>query len=57
MERYKEWKEKGYKIGAAWGLFSCGIPHRVSMDIYVDLEFILILFLLLGRLSMYELLS
>lgn len=30
MKRYEEWKEKGYKIGSAWGLFSYGIPHRVS---------------------------
>lgn len=30
MNRYKEWMDKGYKIGSAWGLFSCGIPHRVG---------------------------
>lgn len=35
MKRYEEWIEKGYKIGSAWGLFSCGIPHRVRIFINV----------------------
>ncbi|KAG2237699.1 hypothetical protein INT48_009637 [Thamnidium elegans] len=30
MNRYNEWISKGYKIGSSWGLFSCGIPHRVG---------------------------
>ena len=30
MNRYNEWMEKGWKIGASWGLFSKGIPHRVG---------------------------
>ncbi|KAI7904042.1 uncharacterized protein BX663DRAFT_417228, partial [Cokeromyces recurvatus] len=30
MNRYNEWMEKGYKIGASWGLFSKTIPHRVG---------------------------
>lgn len=29
MKRMEEWKEKGYRIGASWGIFSMGIPHRV----------------------------
>lgn len=30
MNRYKEWVANGWKIGSSWGLFSCGIPHRVG---------------------------
>ncbi|CAO3595725.1 unnamed protein product [Absidia cylindrospora] len=30
MERYNEWIAHGWKIGASWGLFSKGIPHRVG---------------------------
>lgn len=30
MKRYDEWVSNGWKIGSSWGLFSCGIPHRVG---------------------------
>ncbi|ORX45865.1 hypothetical protein DM01DRAFT_264443 [Hesseltinella vesiculosa] len=30
MKRYDEWIGNNWKMGAAWGLFSCGIPHRVG---------------------------
>lgn len=30
MKRYDEWIGNGWKIGSSWGLFSCGIPHRVG---------------------------
>ncbi|KAI8971357.1 hypothetical protein BDB01DRAFT_730696 [Pilobolus umbonatus] len=30
MARYKEWVANGWKVGASWGLFSKGIPHRVG---------------------------
>ncbi|KAG0164971.1 hypothetical protein DFQ30_009145 [Apophysomyces sp. BC1015] len=30
MGRYSEWISRGWKIGASWGLFSKGIPHRVG---------------------------
>ena len=30
MERYNEWMSHNWKIGASWGLFSQGIPHRVG---------------------------
>lgn len=30
MKRYEEWITNGWKIGSSWGLFSCGIPHRVG---------------------------
>jgi hypothetical protein len=34
MKRMEEWKEKGYRVGASWGIFSMGIPHRVSWLVY-----------------------
>ncbi|KAI9287742.1 hypothetical protein BC943DRAFT_274447 [Umbelopsis sp. AD052] len=30
MKRMEEWKEKGYRIGASWGIFSMGVPHRAG---------------------------
>lgn len=58
MNRYKEWMDKGYKIGSAWGLFSCGIPHRVRLRYILAVLFAHIcLNSMIGRLSVYELLS
>ncbi|KAJ2963951.1 hypothetical protein NQZ79_g1115 [Umbelopsis isabellina] len=30
MKRMEVWKEKGYRVGASWGIFSMGIPHRAG---------------------------
>ncbi|GAB5589291.1 hypothetical protein Unana1_04191 [Umbelopsis nana] len=30
MKRMEVWKSKGYRIGASWGIFSMGIPHRAG---------------------------
>ncbi|KAL1920150.1 uncharacterized protein VTP21DRAFT_1296 [Calcarisporiella thermophila] len=30
MKRLEEWKEKGYRIGSSWGIFSMGVPHRAG---------------------------
>jgi hypothetical protein len=55
MKRYNEWVANGYKIGASWGLFSVGIPHRVCFVFMICLFYILIR-LILGGISMHELL-
>ncbi|KAL6050740.1 Myb-like domain-containing protein [Balamuthia mandrillaris] len=30
MDRYNEFKSKGWQVGSSWGLFSKGLPHRVG---------------------------